>query len=56
VRRIVADFREMGVEMVSSTHCTGPDAIAVFAEEYGDGYVEGGVGQVYLVGSPEDTQ
>jgi len=56
VRRIVADFREMGVEMVSPTHCTGPDAIAVFAEEYGDGYVEGGVGQVYLVGSPEDTQ
>jgi 7,8-dihydropterin-6-yl-methyl-4-(beta-D-ribofuranosyl)aminobenzene 5'-phosphate synthase len=55
VRRIVADFREMGVEKVSPTHCTGPEAIAVFAEEYGDGYIEGGVGQVYLVGSPQET-
>jgi metal-dependent hydrolase (beta-lactamase superfamily II) len=51
VRRIVADFRSLGVQRVSPTHCTGDRAIAIFAEEYGDDYVPGGVGQVYVVGA-----
>ncbi|MGD8474195.1 MAG: MBL fold metallo-hydrolase [Anaerolineae bacterium] len=43
-------LREMGVEKVSPTHCTGEGAIAVFADAYGDDYVEGGAGAAYVIG------
>ena len=46
IRRIIAYFRELGVKQVSPTHCTGERAIAMFADEYGDDYIEGGVGRV----------
>ncbi len=46
IRRIIAQFRELGVRQVCPTHCTGERAIALFAEDYGDDYIEGGVGRV----------
>jgi len=57
IRTIIADFRELGVKQVSPMHCTGDDAIAMFADEYGDDYVQGGVGRVIDVEpvAPADT-
>ena len=46
VKRMVAAFREMGVGRVGPTHCTGPEAIRLFREAYGDRYIPGGVGAV----------
>jgi 7,8-dihydropterin-6-yl-methyl-4-(beta-D-ribofuranosyl)aminobenzene 5'-phosphate synthase len=56
VRQIISEFREMGVRNVSPTHCTGENAIATFAEEYGEGYIEGGAGQVYVVGQEPQAE
>ena len=50
IKQIIADFREMGVQKVSPTHCTGERAIDLFAQEYGEDYIQGGVGQVIVVG------
>ena len=46
VKRMVAEFQELGVGRVGPTHCTGPDAIARFKEAYGDRFIQGGVGTV----------
>ena len=51
VDRIVATLREIGVKQVSPTHCTGQEAIARFAAEYGHDYLEGGVGRVFAIGA-----
>jgi uncharacterized protein (DUF885 family)/metal-dependent hydrolase (beta-lactamase superfamily II) len=48
----VASLREVGVKQVSPTHCTGEQAISMFAAEYGEDYIEGGAGRVYGVGAP----
>ncbi len=55
VKRIMANFRQLGVRQVCPTHCTGESAIGMFADEYGDDYVEGGVGRVILVGPAPST-
>jgi 7,8-dihydropterin-6-yl-methyl-4-(beta-D-ribofuranosyl)aminobenzene 5'-phosphate synthase len=52
IERIIAQFRELGVKQVTPAHCTGEEAIAMFADEYGDDYVEGGVGRVIVIGPP----
>jgi 7,8-dihydropterin-6-yl-methyl-4-(beta-D-ribofuranosyl)aminobenzene 5'-phosphate synthase len=49
VARMVAAFKEMGVGRVGPTHCTGPDAIRLFKDAYGDRYIAGGVGTVVTV-------
>jgi len=55
MKRIIAEFRQLGVQQVSPTHCTGERAIAAFAGEYGDDFVAGGVGRVIVVGpAPPD--
>ena len=46
VARIVAAFQELGVSRVGATHCTGPEAIKLFKETYGDRFISGGVGTV----------
>jgi 7,8-dihydropterin-6-yl-methyl-4-(beta-D-ribofuranosyl)aminobenzene 5'-phosphate synthase len=46
VRRIIADLKALGVAWVGPTHCTGPDAIRLFREAYGDHFIPGGVGTV----------
>jgi 7,8-dihydropterin-6-yl-methyl-4-(beta-D-ribofuranosyl)aminobenzene 5'-phosphate synthase len=50
IRDILADFRQMGVRQVSPTHCTGDTAIEMFTEEYGDDFIQGGAGQLIIVG------
>ena len=49
IAAIVADFRRLGVEKVAPCHCTGDRAIAMFAAEYGDDFVQAGVGRVLVV-------
>jgi 7,8-dihydropterin-6-yl-methyl-4-(beta-D-ribofuranosyl)aminobenzene 5'-phosphate synthase len=51
IRDIIADFRQIGVRQVMPSHCTGDTAIEMFAEEYDDAFIQGGVGQVITVGS-----
>jgi len=46
IETILADFRRLGVQQVSPVHCTGEKAIAMFAQEYGDDYIQGGAGRV----------
>jgi 7,8-dihydropterin-6-yl-methyl-4-(beta-D-ribofuranosyl)aminobenzene 5'-phosphate synthase len=40
----IAELREMGVERVLPTHCTGFAAVRMFRTEFGKGCLEGGVG------------
>jgi 7,8-dihydropterin-6-yl-methyl-4-(beta-D-ribofuranosyl)aminobenzene 5'-phosphate synthase len=46
---ILADFRRLGVEKVAPSHCTGDQAIAMFAAEYGGDFIQSGVGRVIVV-------
>lgn len=42
---IIAELRQLGVEKVLPCHCTGDEAITLFRTEYGESYIEGGVGR-----------
>lgn len=44
VRRIIGDFREMGVQRVAPCHCTGDSARRMFSDAFGDAYVPAGAG------------
>jgi len=49
IRRIIADFRRLGVQKVALCHCSGDRARAMFAAEYGDDYILNGVGGEILL-------
>ncbi len=44
VERIVADFRNIGVQRVAPCHCTGERAMDMLAQEYGEGFIRVGAG------------
>lgn len=46
LRALTAEFRQLGVEKVAPTHCTGDPAIEMFAAQYGDDFVPVGAGLV----------
>ena len=46
---IMAEFRRLGVEKVAPCHCTGDQAIQMFRDEYGDDFIQAGVGRVVVV-------
>jgi 7,8-dihydropterin-6-yl-methyl-4-(beta-D-ribofuranosyl)aminobenzene 5'-phosphate synthase len=46
VKRIIADFKALGVAWTGPTHCTGDEAIRLFREAYGDHFIAGGVGTI----------
>lgn len=46
MKDIIASFKELGVEKVGATHCTGPKQIDMFRKAWGDNFVEMGVGRV----------
>jgi len=52
VLRVIDQLRALGVGRACPTHCTGDDAIALFAREFGDDYVQGGVGRVIRMLGP----
>jgi 7,8-dihydropterin-6-yl-methyl-4-(beta-D-ribofuranosyl)aminobenzene 5'-phosphate synthase len=43
---IVKDFRRLGVEKVAPCHCSGENAMALFAAEYGEDFIKAGVGKI----------
>jgi len=50
IKDIIADFRGLGVQKVAPCHCTGDRAMAMFAAEYGEDFIEAGVGRVLEIG------
>jgi len=53
IEAIIADLRELGVQQVAPSHCTGDRARQMFAEAYGEDCTLSGVGQVFVVGGTE---
>jgi 7,8-dihydropterin-6-yl-methyl-4-(beta-D-ribofuranosyl)aminobenzene 5'-phosphate synthase len=49
ISAILAEFRRLGVEKVAPCHCTGERAISRFANEYGEDFIQAGVGRVVTV-------
>jgi len=49
VKRIINQFKDLGVIKVGATHCTGDRAIKLFKQAYGDNFIQMGVGRVIKV-------
>jgi 7,8-dihydropterin-6-yl-methyl-4-(beta-D-ribofuranosyl)aminobenzene 5'-phosphate synthase len=49
IEAILEDFRRLGVEQVAPCHCTGEGAMAMFAAEYGEDYIQAGVGREIIL-------
>lgn len=49
VKEIVEEFREMGVEKVGPTHCTGLEAENVFRKAYEDNFIPVKSGEVFQI-------
>ena len=59
LQNVVDKLKELGVQKVAPTHCSGDKAIAKFKDSFGDGFIKMGVGRVIAhVGyhSPADTR
>lgn len=50
---IIAAFERMGVQHVAPTHCSGDTARGLFAQAYGDRYVDAGVGWTMTITGEE---
>ncbi len=46
LEEIIASFRALGVERVGPCHCTGELARQTFKQEYGNDFLEVGVGRL----------
>ncbi len=46
IREIIQKLKELGVEKVAPSHCTGEEAISLFKESWGKDFVEGGCGAI----------
>lgn len=46
ISNILQSFKELGVEKLGATHCTGDPAIKMFADAYGPNFIRLGVGRV----------
>ena len=49
LKGIITAFRDLGVHKVAPCHCTGDKAIARFKAEYGEDFIQAGVGSVIVV-------
>ncbi len=49
IEAILEDFRRLGVEQVAPCHCIGEGAMAMFAAEYGEDYIQAGVGEEIIL-------
>jgi len=49
VENIISDFRDLEVINAGPTHCTGDKAIELFKKEYGENFVQMGVGKVLQI-------
>ena len=46
---IIDDLREMGVDRAAPTHCSGDQALELFAAAFGENYIPSGVGAVITI-------
>ena len=46
IRAVIGGLRELGVERVAPSHCTGGEAMTLFREIWKEDYLEGGCGAV----------
>jgi 7,8-dihydropterin-6-yl-methyl-4-(beta-D-ribofuranosyl)aminobenzene 5'-phosphate synthase len=46
IKRIVSEFKAMGIAYAGPTHCTGDEAIKLFRAAYGAHFISGGVGTI----------
>jgi 7,8-dihydropterin-6-yl-methyl-4-(beta-D-ribofuranosyl)aminobenzene 5'-phosphate synthase len=46
LKSVIDGLKELGVQKVAPTHCSGDKAIAMFKEAFGDGFVKLGVGRM----------
>lgn len=51
ITSILRDLRRLEVQKVAPCHCTGEQAIAMFADEYKDDFIQAGVGCKVIVSS-----
>ena len=49
IEEIIGQFKELGVQKVGATHCTGDKAIEMFKEAYGDNFIQMGAGKVLKI-------
>ena len=52
IEGILSEFRRLGVRKVAPCHCTGEQAIRMFHQEYGEDFIQAGVGKVIRVPEP----
>jgi 7,8-dihydropterin-6-yl-methyl-4-(beta-D-ribofuranosyl)aminobenzene 5'-phosphate synthase len=55
IEEIIRAFRELGVQRVAPSHCTGDLARNRFREAYGPNYVDGGAGMVLKFATPQPS-
>jgi len=46
LEEIITNFRKLGVEKVGPCHCTGELARQIFKQEYGNDFLDVGVGRM----------
>jgi len=46
IAKVINELKNLGVEYITPTHCTGELAIEMFKEAYGENYIPGGVGRI----------
>jgi len=46
IAEAVSELKNLGVEYVTPTHCSGDLAIEMFKKAYGENYISGGVGRI----------
>jgi 7,8-dihydropterin-6-yl-methyl-4-(beta-D-ribofuranosyl)aminobenzene 5'-phosphate synthase len=47
--QIASKLKDMGIQQICPTHCTGDHSIAYFAEFFGEGYISGGTGKKIVI-------
>jgi 7,8-dihydropterin-6-yl-methyl-4-(beta-D-ribofuranosyl)aminobenzene 5'-phosphate synthase len=49
IESIVEGFRQLGVRKVAPCHCSGDETRKLFREEYGEDYIDSGVGKIIIL-------
>jgi 7,8-dihydropterin-6-yl-methyl-4-(beta-D-ribofuranosyl)aminobenzene 5'-phosphate synthase len=50
LRHVIAVFRRLGVRKVAPSHCTGEQAMTLFAQAWGVDFIDSGAGRVIEIG------
>lgn len=49
IRSIISRLKELGVQKIAPSHCTGDDAIRLFREAWGDDFIDAGCGAIIRI-------